>query len=64
MSAAHGTNTLGIYATVDTPESASERRRQQRIRRNKLTRRDLRDVRAQLREARAFLGAARLRQAF
>ncbi len=48
-----------VPATADTPESASERRRARRIRHNQQTRRDMRDLRQQLRDARALLGATR-----
>lgn len=50
MSAAHGSKSNTILASVDTPESASDRRRAKRVRNHQKNRRELRDVRQQLRD--------------
>jgi hypothetical protein len=59
MSASHGSKSNSPLASVDTPESASDRRRAKRIRHHQQTRRDLRDARQQIREAAPLLSVTR-----
>lgn len=60
MSANHRSKISIFAASVDTPESASDRRRAKRIRHNQQTRRDLRDARQQLRDCARLLSVKRL----
>ncbi len=59
MSAVHGSKSNTIPASVDTPESAGDRRRAKRIRLHQKNRRELRDVRQQLRDCARLLSVTR-----
>jgi len=58
MSRPHGSK-ISIFSATDTPESASDRRRAKRVRLHQKNRRELRDVRQQLRDCARLLSVTR-----